>query len=430
MLRKYRFRTLAAVVAALLSVSPELDLTVSPSSEGTAVAQPPQGGGREGRQGRQGGGGNWNRQGGNRQGGGNWNRQGGPGGNRQGGPGGRFSPEQMIQSMTPERFERLRNNPGFASRMKEMVGADRWAQWERGDFSAGATAAQAAAQAAAAEAGELVEMAEMTDEEKAAAEATLNAGTVPKFNADGEKRYSPETENEYYSQSMARRDDALVPTAPLALRFYGRFLIGKYDADSNGTLERAEWEDKLKGAQAIDLNGDWTLTDQEVLFYLARYASGRTIHNPAPKRPTFVANRVVLDEDKETRIRPASAPMRRETADAAAATDKENDNALAEMSDEEVIAMFVEENKALEDVEDKELLGVLLAEIDSATRREYAAPPEALKNVPVWFLARDVDGDGQLTLREFAPTLSTPAVAYFGKLDKNGDGLVVPDEVR
>ncbi|MBQ6828394.1 MAG: hypothetical protein IJO46_10315 [Thermoguttaceae bacterium] len=412
MSRKYRFRTLAVVAAALLSVSPELDFSVSTPFDGTVVAQPPQRGGREGRQGRQSGGGNWNRQGGNRQG------------------GGRFSPEQMIQSMTPERFERLRNNPGFASRMKEMVGADRWAQWERGDFSAGATAAQAAAQAAAAEAGELVEMTEMTDEEKAAAEATLNAGTVPKFNADGEKRYSPDSENEYYSQAMARRDDALVPSAPLALRFYGRYLIGKYDANSNGTLEREEWEDKLAGAQAIDLNGDWTLTDQEVLFYLARYASGRTIHNPAPKRPTYVANRVVLDEDKETRIRPASAPLRRETADVAAETDKENANALAEMSDEEVIAMFVEKNKALEEVEDQELLGVLLTEIDSATRREYAAPPEALKNVPVWFLARDVDGDGQLTLREFAPTLSTPAVAYFGKLDKNGDGLVVPDEVR
>ena len=425
MLRKYRFRTLAAVVAALLSVSPELDLTVSPSSEGIAVAQPPQGGGREGRQGRPSGG-NWNRQGGNRQGGerpsgGNWNRQGG--GNR------RFSPEQMIANMTPEQFERLRNSR-FAENAKNMVGADRWAQWERGDFSAGATAAQAAAQAAAAEAGELTEMAEMTEEEKAAAEATLNAGTVPKFNADGEKRYSPDSENEYYSQAMARRDDALVPAAPLALRFYGRFLIKKYDANSNGTLEREEWEDKIVGAQAIDLNGDWTLTDQEVLFYLARYASGRTIHNPAPKRPTYVANRVVLEEDKETRIRPASAPMRRETADAAAATDKENANALAEMSDEEALALFVEENKALEEIEDQELLGVLLTEIDSATRREYAASPAVLKNVPVWFLARDVNGDGQLTLREFAPTLSTPAVAYFGKLDKNGDGFVVPDEVR
>ncbi len=324
----------------------------------------------------------------------------------------------------------MRNNPAFARRVKEMVGADRWAQWENGDFSAGETAAQAAEKAAAAAAGELVEMPEMTEEEKAAAEATLNAGTVPKFNADGEKRYSQESENEYYSQSMARRDDALVPTAPLALRFYGRFLTGKYDANSNGSLERDEWEDKLIGAQAIDLNGDWTLTDQEILFYLARYASGRTIHAPTPKRSTYVANRVVLDEDKETRIRPASARLRRETAAVAAETDKENANAPAEMTDEEIVAMFVEENKALESVEDQELLGVLLSEIDSTTRREYATPPEALKNVPVWFLARDLNGDGQLTLREFAPTLSTPAVAYFGKLDKNSDGLVVPDEVR
>ncbi|MBQ6826909.1 MAG: hypothetical protein IJO46_02760 [Thermoguttaceae bacterium] len=417
MLRKYRFRTLAVVAAALLSVSPELDFSVSTPFDGaTAVAQPPQGGGPGGREGRQG-----------RQGGGNWNRQGG--GNR---PGGRnpFSPEQIVANMTPERFERMRNNPGFATRMKEMVGADRWAQWENGDFSVGTTAAQAAAQAAAAEAGQLTELPEMTDEEKAAAEATLNAGTVPKFNADGEKRYSPESENEYYSQAMARRDDALVPSAPLALRFYGRYLIGKYDANSNGMIEREEWEDKLIGAQAIDLNGDWTLTDQEVLFYLARYASGRTIHLPEPKRPTFVANRVVIEEDSEARIRPASARLRRETADSAAATDKENANALAEMSDEEVIAMFVEQNKALEKVEDEELLGVLLTEIDSSTRREYAAPPAALKNVPVWFLARDVNGDGQLTLREFAPTLSTQGVAYFGKLDKNADGVIVPDEAR
>jgi len=113
MLRKYRFRTLAAVVAALLSVSPEPDFSVSTFSDGVAVAQPPQGGGPGGRGGRQGrqGGGNWNRQGG-----GNWNRQGGRG---------PFSPEQIIQSMTAERFERMRNNPAFAERMKDMVGADR-----------------------------------------------------------------------------------------------------------------------------------------------------------------------------------------------------------------------------------------------------------------------------------------------------------------
>lgn len=420
MSRKYCFRTLTAVAAALWCVSPELDFSVSTPFDGTTVvAQPPQGGGpggpggREGRRGERPGG---NRPDGNR-----------PGDGRQGR--GRFSPEELVRNMTPERFQRVSNSP-FAENLKNTVGPERWAQWERGDFSPGETAAEAAARAAAAEAGELTEMPEMTEEEKAAAEATLNAGTVPNFNAAGEKRYSPETENEYYSLSMARRDDALVPTAPLALRFYCRYLIEKYDKNASGALERDEWEDIIKGAQAVDLNGDWTLTDQEILFYLARYADGRTIHDPTPKRASFVANRVVLEDDKETRIRPASARLRRENAVDAAETDRKNANALAEMTDEEALALFVDENKALESVEDEELLGVLLSEIDSTTRREYAAPPEALKNVPAWFLARDLNGDGQLTLREFAPTLSTAGVAYFGKLDKNGDGFIVPDEVR
>ena len=72
------------------------------------------------------------------------NGQNGRGG--QGGPGG-ISPEQIVANMTRERFERVRNMP-FADRIKEQVGNDRWAQWERGDFSASVSAAEQAAAAA------------------------------------------------------------------------------------------------------------------------------------------------------------------------------------------------------------------------------------------------------------------------------------------
>ena len=53
-----------------------------------------------------------------------------------------------------------------------------------------------------------------------------------------------------------------------------------------------------------------------------------------------------------------------------------------------------------------------------------------MMDVPIWFLARDVNGDGQLTLLEFSPNLSPATIAQFGKLDSDADGLITADEVR
>ncbi len=338
----------------------------------------------------------------------------------------------MIANMTAERFERIKNAP-FAQQIRGQVGEERWKQWESGDFSSGNEAAEAAEKAAAAERGELVELKEMTDEEKAAAEALLNAGTVPKFRADGEKAYSIESEEEYYRQAMARRGETLVPAAPLALRFYSRYLFEKYDENGSGALEQAEWDGKLAGAQGVDLNGDLTLDDQELLFYLTRYAKDRTIFKPNPPRPIQRSNVVVAEKETEVLIRPASGKYRRASeaeAAAEAAAVVSPDDAISEMTDDEVEAALTEGNPALESVDDEELLGVLLSDMDASSVREYSAPPTTLLGVPVWFLARDANGDGQLSLREFAPTLSVPATATFGKLDKNADGYISADEAK
>ena len=216
-------------------------------------------------QGRQGGPGGQNFQG--RQGGQNWqNRQGGQnfqgrqggqdGRNRrnggQGGPGGPgapggFSPDRIAQAMTRDRFERLKQNPQWAEGVKAMVGAERWAQWERGDFSSSASAAD---QAAAAAEGRPLDS-NLTDEERAAAEALLRTGQVPDFRGGGDA-YSLEAENEYYQQALAQRDEALVSATPLSVRAYSRFFVMKYDKNGDGMLQRPEWEDKIEGAQAIE----------------------------------------------------------------------------------------------------------------------------------------------------------------------------------
>ena len=345
------------------------------------------------------------------------NGQNGRGG--QGGPGG-ISPEQIVANMTRERFERVRNMP-FADRIKEQVGNDRWAQWERGDFSASVSAAE---QAAAAAEGRSLNT-EMTAEEREQAEALLRTGTVPDFT--GGKPYSLEAENEYMQEALARRDDTLVPAVPVAIRFYCRYLFNKYDTNGDGKLEQKEWEDKIQGAQAIDLDGDWVLTDQEVLYYIARYARNRTLADPRPLQPQRF-NIMIANEEQPVLIRTASAAPRLLDKEEAEKERSEAPIDLDELSDDDFVKMLTEDNPALESVDDEEVLDVLLTDMDEATFREYAAAPEELVGVPVWFLARDANGDGQLSLREFAPNLTPAAVAQFGKLDSNADGFITAEE--
>ncbi len=421
MLRFNGIRTLTLGIVGALSFAVGLNpqdfgLNESPSS--VAVAQDRQSQGRRfnrqddqrGRQGDQRG------------------RQGAPN-NRRGN--GNWSPENIIANMTQEQFNRAKNSP-FASRLKEMVGEERWTQWENGNFSGEKSPEEAAAQAQAVADGKEIPP-EMTDEEKLEAEALLRSGTVPQFNADGEPRYSIQTEEDYYRAAMARRDDALVSAVPLTLRFYTRYLFSKYDVNGDGILQRDEWEYRLEGAQAIDLNGDFDLTEQEVLFYLVRFAKDRTILNPNP--PQYNRNRsnfVVGDQEKTVLIRPASAAPKKLDDEEAKTALLANDDGLvaAEMTEEEIKSELTEDNPALENVDDEELLDALLTDMDESSVREYAAPPQVLKGTPVWFLARDQNGDGQLTLREFAPTLSLAGVAQFGKLDADADGVITADEVR
>ncbi|MBQ9372722.1 MAG: hypothetical protein IJU03_11065 [Thermoguttaceae bacterium] len=396
-------------------------------------------------QGRQGGPGGQNFQG--RQGGQNWqNRQGGQnfqgrqggqdGRNRrnggQGGPGGPGAPggsssDRIAQAMTRDRFERLKQNPQWAEGVKARVGAERWAQWERGDFSSSASAAD---QAAAAAEGRPLDS-NLTDEERAAAEALLRTGQVPDFRGGGDA-YSLEAENEYYQQALAQRDEALVSATPLSVRAYSRFFVMKYDKNGDGMLQRPEWEDKIEGAQAIDLNGDWTLTDQEIMFYLMRFAKDRTIANPNPS-PVVAprVNAVVENAEEPLLIRTASAAPRlasREELDQE--RQQTTDEDLAEMSDEDFYKLMTEDNPAMESVDDAEILNVLLIDMDEKTGREFTPSPARMMDVPIWFLARDVNGDGQLTLLEFSPNLLPATIAQFGKLDSDADGLITADEVR
>ncbi len=57
------------------------------------------------------------------------------------------------------------------------------------------------------------------------------------------------------------------------------------------------------------------------------------------------------------------------------------------------------------------------------------APSTLPRGLPDWFMERDTDGDGQLTINEFAPDGSAAQRRLFAEYDQNGDGVITPEEV-
>ncbi len=236
-----------------------------------------------------------------------------------------------------------------------------------------------------------------------------------------------QNEDSELESSMERHIQEPLPATSLVLRRHTDSIFKKYDTDGDGRLEEYEWQKMPGNPQSIDMDGDFVLDINEILFYLARYAKDRTIFHPVPKY-SFSRTRPVRSDDRTVLIQPLSARMK-VTGEKESEGDEE-ETELADLSEAEMNALVKDSNAAVGDKIDPELFGLLLDEMDESKLREFSAPRHLLQGLPVWFLARDLNGDGQLTLREFAPGLSVDATAFFGKLDRNSDGLLTPEEVR
>jgi len=61
--------------------------------------------------------------------------------------------------------------------------------------------------------------------------------------------------------------------------------------------------------------------------------------------------------------------------------------------------------------------------------RKYTVSRTSLPSgLPSWFILRDADGDAQLSLAEYAQDASETSIREFTRYDRNGDGVVTPQE--
>ncbi|MCL2305897.1 MAG: EF-hand domain-containing protein, partial [Planctomycetaceae bacterium] len=209
---------------------------------------------------------------------------------------------------------------------------------------------------------------------------------------------------------------------------YASRILEKYDINGNGFLEREEWS-KMPGApQSIDTDGDFIISLDEMIRFIVLYGSIRTIHRPNPPLPFVSSN---WDPATMSPFKPFSAPPKPKQEPNEPKTEP-----TAEIDENQIVGAVDSEpaeesgnEKEQEKLEELFYETVFAGQFNPA-QRKYHVPLSELRGVPNWFVLRDKNGDGQLSMLEFDPTLSPKGLAEFARLDKNGDGFLTPDEVR
>jgi len=169
---------------------------------------------------------------------------------------------------------------------------------------------------------------------------------------------------------------------------YAEYVVRHYDANQSGQLESDEWPSMHGKPVLVDLNHDGLITLAEYAQYCADYGAGRAI------RLSTLPGDVATREGSGDSSPPGDGPR---STDAAATGDTES--------------------------------GQPSEERDRRRDTKYFASLPV--GVPQWFVRRDADGDGQLTLSEYSPKLLRSEIDEFNRLDANRDGiLTVPEFLR
>lgn len=163
------------------------------------------------------------------------------------------------------------------------------------------------------------------------------------------------------------------PAIDSRIRRYAESLMRQYDKNKNGVLEKDEWMQMRGTWHDADTNGDGTITLDELSAKLGQY-SGRSSSSSSSGS--------------------SSSESARNSSSGSGATPSS-------------------------------------ASRDTSARKSYRflTPQERLpQGLPDWFVRKDADGDGQVTMAEYSHTWSNSLAEEFARYDRNGDGVVTPEE--
>lgn len=197
----------------------------------------------------------------------------------------------------------------------------------------------------------------------------------------------------------AETQDQASSVVPVKVLRYAEQCVTRGDADGDGTLTAKEWPQSAGNPGAVDANQDGVVSAGELAQYIADFGRHRKIR----LMPASVGGLVPLPSLLPPGVAAAEQPVATGEADGP----QSPDDTTAEPLDD-----------AKRDAQKR-----------AADRKYFVAPSRLPPGLPDWFLKRDADGDGQLTLAEYAESGSASADKEFASYDRNHDGLVTPREV-
>ena len=204
---------------------------------------------------------------------------------------------------------------------------------------------------------------------------------------------------------------------------YAQRVVAAHDTNGDGRLQSSEWEQIQGQPESIDADRDGIITTAELVGHIVRFAARRRIRLVSPEIAAAVEEGPLLQ--------PRSAPPASTQVDTTASSPGSADANKGALPTATNVPPAAGADPATE--------GATLG-ADPAT--EAAAKPVARRRdtkffvpagrlpsgLPNWFYSQDKDGDGQITLAEYAPSVTASSLAEFERYDRDRDGVITASE--
>ena len=219
------------------------------------------------------------------------------------------------------------------------------------------------------------------------------------------------------SKSVARPlPDGIVPAK---VNRYARRLFDRHDTNGDGVIDATEWRRMKGNPMAMDFNADGKITLEELAAYTADFGRHRRMRLTGSMVEEAVAELPPLYIPTAERDAIAAAQQAEAVPVALVGETVEVDMEPTVNSEGEEEGDDTDETAEPEQPQPAN---------DQVSSKRFVTPKSRLAGVPEWFLTKDANGDGQLTVSEYAPDSHKARLTEFARFDRNNDGVLTAQE--